>query len=154
VVVTEGVVVVVVVVVVVDLVVVGVVTVVPVVVDDPLVVVELRVVDEVDDPVVVVAVVVAVIGAPLHGTPLRAKSVGSGLLELHVPWKPKETVPPAGILALKATLVALTAVPFWETVAFQAEVTFWPAPNVHVSVQPLTATGEVMSTLAVNPPAH
>src|SRR4051812_14460371 len=36
----------------------------------------------------------------LQGTPLRAKSVGTGLLEVQLPLKPKLTVPPVPMLPL------------------------------------------------------
>ena len=52
-------------------------------------------------------------------------------------------------------LVAVTADPLWETVAFQPEVTCWPAVKDQVSLQPLTASPRLLiRTSATNPPDH
>src|SRR5882757_6531010 len=58
--------------------------------------------------------------------------------------------------ASKLALVAVTAAPFWVTVAFHELVIFWSPGNAYVSGHPLIAVVPVllMVMLATKPPAH
>jgi len=62
--------------------------------------------------------------APLQATPLRAKSLGAGLLLLfHVPLKPKLTVALVAMLPFHAALRAVTCAPDWVMTEFQCSLT-------------------------------
>src|ERR1019366_2126847 len=95
-------------------------------------------------------------GLPVHATPLRAKSVGAGLLTLfHEPLKPIVAEPPVARLPFELALIAVICVPVCEYVALQPWVTCWPAVKSQVSVQELSGLPRlVIATLALNPPAH
>ncbi|BCJ61252.1 hypothetical protein Jiend_46740 [Micromonospora endophytica] len=65
--------------------------------------------------------------APVQVVPFSAKLVGTGLLPVHEPLKPKLALALVPMVALWSTLRAVTWVPDWVTVAFQAWVTCCPA---------------------------
>ena len=81
-------------------------------------------------------------------------SVGTELVVLfQVPWNPKLVLPPAPSDPLLAVLVAVTAVPLWVTLAFQALLTVWPLAKVQVTFQlERAADPAVTVTLALKPP--
>jgi hypothetical protein len=114
-----------------DDVVVVVVDVVVLVLDD--VVVAAVVVEVVADDVVVLllevvlpVVVVVVPTLPVHGVPLTAKALGTGLAVVQVPCMPKDVLAPEARAPFQAALMAVTAVPFCVTVEFQADVIICP----------------------------
>lgn len=66
--------------------------------------------------------------------------------------KPNDAAPFVGSVAFHPRLVAVTVGPDWVTAAFQAWLTVWPCANVHLTVQPLTASPRfVTTTSAPNP---
>ena len=92
---------------------------------------------------------------PLHATPLSAKFAGTGLPLVHEPLNPKLALPLVARLPFQPTLRAVTCAPLCETVAFQACVICWPAPNDQVSVQLVTGSPRLVRlTLAPKPPGH
>src|SRR5690349_7336286 len=91
-----------------------------------------------------------------HAVPLRVNPVGSASLLVQAPWNPNDAVPPGATLPLQDMFVAVTAAPFWLTVAFQALVTFVSPGKVKATVQPLSEAPAVFVrvTFAVRPPVH
>ena len=77
-------------------------------------------------------------------------------LDVHVPWAPKDADDPAATEPLYDMFVAVTVLPVWVTVAFQALVIFWSPGYVHVTVQAVQGVAPVFATVmfAVKPPAH
>jgi hypothetical protein len=88
--------------------------------------------------------------------PLTAKLAGAGLAELfHEPLKPIDAVAPVPSEPFQLALLAVTWAPLWEYVAPQPWTTCWPAAKPQVSVQPLTGSPTLVSTmLPVKPPGH
>src|SRR5262249_42142409 len=58
--------------------------------------------------------------APPHVVPLRVNVAGTGFVCVQAPVNPKLTVAPPATVPFQEALTAVTAVPFWATVAFQA----------------------------------
>jgi hypothetical protein len=59
--------------------------------------------------------------------PVTVRSVGAGSLPDQVPCTPNSVVALGASVPFQPTLVAVTAVPDWVTLAFQLDVIFWPA---------------------------
>jgi hypothetical protein len=93
---------------------------------------------------------------PVQVTPLSVNAAGTGLAVLfHEALKPNETVASVASAALYPASAAVTWVPLWVIVEFQAWVTCWPAVKPQPSFQPLIGSPRlVTATVPLNPPAH
>lgn len=90
-------------------------------------------------------------------TPLTVNEVGDESLDVQVPWKPNDALPPGLIEPLYAAFVAVTVCPFCVSEpTFHELVTFWSPGKVNFTVQLLIALLPVLLivTPAVKPPGH
>jgi hypothetical protein len=80
--------------------------------------------------------------------PLRVNAAGTPLVPVaELPLRPKLTLPPAGIVAVHDSLVAVTWRPLWVARAFQMLLMVWLAGRLQVSVQPLIAEAPALVTV-------
>jgi len=82
--------------------------------------------------------------------PLSVTPVGVAVEPVELAGYPKDTEPFAGIVELHAGFFAVTVVPDWVAVAFQAWVSVSPLVNVHLSSHGDTAAEELFAM--VTPP--
>ena len=96
-------------------------------------------------------VVVAVDGGalPVQTVPLTVKLVGTGLVPLQEPRKPRDSVVPVGTAAFQLALVAVTVAPACDQDAFHPCVTRCAVVgNVKETLQPLSGSPRLFTVSA------
>ena len=88
---------------------------------------------------------------------MTVNDIGDESLDVQVPWKPNDVLPPGLIEPLYEALVAVTVAPLCVSEpSFHEPVTFWSPGKVNFTVQPLIVLVPVLLivTVAVKPPGH